>query len=212
MFILSFLSFPHLDVFFNYLPQLLAQGQKIIFPIHNFSDKATIYLKSLQTEMMAIWKASFVFLPVFSKSMDRPFCAVSELAGLDFYLTSHSSIFSVTEVLIATSKYYRFGWLFLLIKDRVSLRWWCLLCEGHTRGKTKTRRGNFRKRWEKPISISFLMFFVLPFFITYTWKNWAFFPPAPYKLQWNVPRIQGEWPFARLVVSPGHVRKCRGRG
>lgn len=61
MFMLSFLSFPHLDVYFNCLPQRLAQGQNIIFPIHNFSDKATIYLKSLQTEIMAIWKASFVF-------------------------------------------------------------------------------------------------------------------------------------------------------
>lgn len=122
MFILSFLSFPRLDVYFNYLPQLLAEGQNIIFLIYNFSDEATIYLKSLQTEIMAIWKASFVFLSVFSKSIDRAFCTVSELAGLDFYLTIHSSVFPVTEILIATSKYYRFGWLFLLIKDRVSLR------------------------------------------------------------------------------------------
>lgn len=103
VFTFSLLSFPH------ELPWLLAQAkpQDVIFPIHTSSDKAAIYLKSLQIEMMEISKVSFAFLPKISKSIYRPL-----LFQLDFYLTICASVFSLAEVLIATSKYYRFSCLF----------------------------------------------------------------------------------------------------
>lgn len=96
----------------------------------NFCDKATICLKNLQTEMTAIGKVSFAYFTYVLKTRS----IVSEFAG-SFFI--HFSALSITEVLIATSKYFRFSWLFLLIKDRVSLRQSCLLCEGHARGQAK---------------------------------------------------------------------------
>lgn len=84
MFMFCLLSSPHSHIHVNYLPWFLAQCQDVIFPIYNYSDKATIYLKSLQTEMMEILKVSFALLPMFSKSIDHLLCAVSEPAELSF--------------------------------------------------------------------------------------------------------------------------------
>ena len=59
MFILRHLLLPLSHVHANCLPWLLAQRQDVVFPIYNRSAKATVYLKSLQTEMIGILKVSF---------------------------------------------------------------------------------------------------------------------------------------------------------
>lgn len=150
-------------------------------------------------------KFHLLILPVFSK-IDQ-----SSVSLLDLSSTIHFSVLSITEVLIATSKYFRFGWLCLLIKDRVSLRQSCLLCDGHARGQAKQgEETSGRGEKKKTSSISFLIFFVIPSFGIYTWKTLSFLPPALYKLQWNVPSIQGEWPFQGWLCHLGRWENATG--